>query len=67
MDLAGRSMKAQMRAADRAGASLVIIRGDSEMEKGTFVLKDMAAGSGGGRELDLRLQRPGWPALGNSR
>jgi histidyl-tRNA synthetase len=44
MDLAGRSMKAQMRAADRAGAARVIIRGDSEMEKGTFVLKDMAAG-----------------------
>lgn len=45
MDLAGRSMKAQMRAADRARASLVIVRGDSELEKGTFALKDMAAGA----------------------
>jgi histidyl-tRNA synthetase len=45
MDLAKRSMKAQMRAADRSGASQVVIRGDAEMEKGTFMLKDMAAGT----------------------
>lgn len=45
MDLAGRSMKAQMRAADRARAAYVVVRGDSEMDKGTFMLKDMAAGS----------------------
>jgi histidyl-tRNA synthetase len=51
LDLAGRSMKAQMRAADRAGATRVVIRGETEMAKGTFVLKDMAAGSQ--LELDL--------------
>ncbi len=51
LDLAGRSMKAQMRAADRAGATQVVIRGENEMAKGTFVLKDMAAGSQ--LELDL--------------
>lgn len=45
LDLAGRSMKAQMRAADRAGATAVIIRGDTEMEKGVFVFKDMATGT----------------------
>jgi len=45
MDLGGKSVKAQMRAADRNGATLVVIRGDSEMEKGTFQLKDMAAGT----------------------
>lgn len=45
MDTGRRSMKAQMRAADRAGASFVVLRGDSEVEKGTFMLKDMAAGS----------------------
>lgn len=45
IELAGRSMKAQMRAADRAGARLVVIRGDSEMEKGIFLLKDMSSGT----------------------
>jgi histidyl-tRNA synthetase len=45
MDLAGRSMKAQMRAADRAGAMHVIIRGDQEISDGTFQLKDMKAGA----------------------
>ncbi|MFH0908649.1 MAG: histidine--tRNA ligase [bacterium] len=45
MDLAGKSVKAQMRAADRAGATIVILRGDMEMEKGTFQFKDMAAGT----------------------
>ena len=44
MDLAGRSMKAQMRAADRSQASLVVVRGDSELDKGTFMLKDLATG-----------------------
>ena len=45
MDMGGKSIKAQMRAADRNGATLVVIRGESEMEKGTFQLKDMAAGT----------------------
>jgi len=44
MDLSGRSMKAQMRAADRSRASLVVVRGDSELDKGTFMLKDLATG-----------------------
>lgn len=45
MDLSGRSMKAQMRAADRAGSTNVIIRGDQELADGTFQLKDMATGN----------------------
>ena len=44
MDLAGRSVKAQMRAADRAGATTVIIRGDQELADGTFQVKDMTSG-----------------------
>ncbi len=62
LDLAGRSMKAQMRGADRAGASHVVIRGETEMAKGTFVLKDMAAGTQ--QELDLPelMARLGPPA-----
>jgi histidyl-tRNA synthetase len=51
MDTHGRSMKAQMRAANRAGSPWVIIRGDLEMEKGTFVLKNMVEGSQ--EELEL--------------
>jgi histidyl-tRNA synthetase len=64
MDLAGRSMKAQMRAADRAGATHVVIRGDAEMDKGTFLLKEMAGGTQVEvemPELIVRL-RNGFPA-----
>lgn len=45
MDLRGRSMKAQLRAANKAGCPFVVIRGDQEMEQGTFQLKDMQEGS----------------------
>jgi len=36
-----KSMKAQMRAANRISAKFAVIRGDSEIESGTFVCKDM--------------------------
>ncbi len=51
MDLQGRSLKAQMRTANRQSAAHVIIRGEQEMERGTFVLKDMATGEQ--EELDM--------------
>ncbi len=57
LDLTGRSMKAQMRAASRAGAAVVVIRGESEMQKGTFVVKDMATGSQVEVELPELLER----------
>lgn len=44
MCLDERSVKAQFRAADRARASRVIVRGEAEMAKGTYVLKDLANG-----------------------
>ncbi len=44
MDVAGRSMKAQMRAANRAAAPWVIIRGDDELAAGVAVLKNMKDG-----------------------
>jgi len=50
MDLGERSMKAQMRAANRAGADFVLIRGDNEIERGVVVLKEMASGEQ--RELE---------------
>ncbi len=51
MDLSGRSMKAQMRAANRAGAPWVVIRGEAEASKGVYLLKDMAGGAQ--REMGL--------------
>ncbi|MCU0858087.1 MAG: histidine--tRNA ligase [Pontiellaceae bacterium] len=45
MELSARKVQAQMRRADRSGAQRVIIRGDSELEKGIFVLKNMIDGT----------------------
>ncbi len=41
MDYEGKSMKAQMRTANRRGALLALILGESELEKGIVVVKDM--------------------------
>ena len=45
MDVQGRSLKAQMRQANRAGSVFAVIRGDLELEKGVLVLKNMKDGS----------------------
>ena len=45
MELEAKSMKAQMRRANRSGAETVVIRGDEELAKGTAVVKDMKEGS----------------------
>ncbi len=42
---AGRSMKAQLKAANKAGARLVLIFGEEEAQRGQVVLKDMVTGS----------------------
>ncbi len=42
MDMAGRSLKSQMKQADRLGAKHVLISGDAELEKGQVLLRDMA-------------------------
>jgi histidyl-tRNA synthetase len=44
MDLTGKSMKAQMKAAGRENARWVIIRGESELEQNTATVRDMLAG-----------------------
>jgi histidyl-tRNA synthetase len=44
LDLDRRSVKAQMKAAGKAGARWVILHGVAEQEKGTFQLKDMESG-----------------------
>ncbi|HMP95739.1 MAG TPA: histidine--tRNA ligase [Kiritimatiellia bacterium] len=45
LDLNGRSVKAQMRAAGKSGARWVILHGAAEDEKGVFQLKDMLDGT----------------------
>jgi len=40
-DLVGRSLKAQMKYADKVGAEYTLIIGDSELESGRAVLKHM--------------------------
>jgi histidyl-tRNA synthetase len=41
MDYKGRSMKAQMKDADRENARYTIIVGDHELESGKFTFRDM--------------------------
>lgn len=45
MELTDKSMKAQMRKANREGAERVIIRGEEEIEKGLVIIKDMKEGT----------------------
>jgi len=45
LDTAGRSVKAQMRAANRRGVPWVAVRGDDELAAGRCQLKDMASGA----------------------
>jgi histidyl-tRNA synthetase len=41
MDMSGRSLKSQMKQADRLGAQHVLISGDTEIENGQVLLRDM--------------------------
>jgi histidyl-tRNA synthetase len=42
----GRSMKAQMKVADRSGARLAVIIGPDERSEGTVAVRDLTAGGG---------------------
>jgi histidyl-tRNA synthetase len=44
MDLLGRSLKAQLKAANREGAEFALILGEEELEKGIFLLRDLTSG-----------------------
>ena len=44
LEVEDKSMKAQMRSANRAGATTAVIRGDEELQRGVAVVKDMAGG-----------------------
>ena len=50
-DYLGKSLKAQMKAADRFQAKYTVILGDSELEKGVAIVREMA--SGGQYEVQL--------------
>ncbi len=51
MDYLGKSLKAQLKAADRAGAKYVYIIGEEELKKGIAIIKDMKSGEQ--REIKL--------------
>jgi histidyl-tRNA synthetase len=51
-DYSGKSMKAQMRAADRSGARFAIILGDNELERSTAQVKDLSSGEQTEVEID---------------
>jgi histidyl-tRNA synthetase len=55
--LDGRSVKAQMRAANRSGAAFAVIRGELELEKGLVVLKSMKDGTQEELELPALVER----------
>lgn len=57
IDLRGRSFRKQMRAADKARAQWVVIRGEQEMEEGTFVLRNMEQGAQESLEMPGLLER----------
>jgi histidyl-tRNA synthetase len=56
VDLEGRSLNAQMKAADRSGARLVLLLGDEEWKRGEIVLKDLADGSQQTVEADALVE-----------
>lgn len=72
-----RSMKAQMKAADRSGASLVVIVGADELAAGTATIRDLRGGAGQhsvdradlAEHLRRTLRRPdaGQPVTGSTR
>ena len=56
-DLMGRSLKAQMKYADKKGFSHTIVLGDNEIENGKAVLKDMRTGEEKDVSLDSIVDR----------
>lgn len=56
-DLVGRSLKAQMKYADKMGFSYIIVLGDDEIDSGKGVLKDMRSGEQKDVSLDSIVDR----------
>lgn len=56
-DLMGRSLKAQMKYADKMGFSYIVVMGDNEIESGKAVLKNMKTGEQKDVSLDTIVDR----------
>ena len=57
MDYAGRSMKAQMKQANKSGARYAVILGDDELAQHTAVVRDMAGSTQKSYSLDDMVKR----------
>lgn len=68
--LGGSGMKAQLKYADRRGASVVVIEGEDEREKGELTLKDLILGSEMSKNIEdnkeWREDQPAQMAVGRS-
>lgn len=51
MDLSGKSLKSQLKSADNLGAKYVLIAGEEEIKKGSFLLRNMK--TGGQKEIKI--------------
>ncbi|ADY56394.1 histidyl-tRNA synthetase [Syntrophobotulus glycolicus DSM 8271] len=57
LDVLGRNMKSQMKAADRAGSKIAVIIGEDELARKTAVLRDMKTGGQAEIPLDLLAEK----------
>ena len=53
----GRSLKAQMKYADKIGAAKVLILGDTELETGRAALRTMTGTIGDNGQIDIEIDR----------
>lgn len=58
-DMVGRSLKAQMKYADKIGAKKVLILGDAELEKGTAPLRNMTGDIGETGQIEVEISKIG--------
>ena len=56
-DAVGRSLKAQMKYADKIGAEKVLILGDAELETGRAALRTMTGSIGDNGQIDIEIDR----------
>ena len=56
MDLSPKSMKSQMRLADKMKSHFTLILGDNELKSGDFVLKNMETGVQGTHRMENALK-----------
>ena len=62
-DLVGRSLKAQMKYADKTGAKLVAVIGDNELDSGVITIKKMSDGTQTGVSPDALNKQTVWELI----